>query len=112
LNFHIGTSFAKFDALVVLVDGNRQALLGFVLSDYILIKKTLDLTGLGHRWAGGNGFCLLIVGNDLIADVNAFITDVDGGTGNQFLNFILRLTTERTAQRVVGSSNHRCRGSP
>ena len=46
LNFDIRTPLAKFDALVVLVDGNSESLLGFVLSDHILVKKALDLTGL------------------------------------------------------------------
>jgi hypothetical protein len=96
----------------VLVDSDSEALLGLVLSDYIFVKKALDLAGLRQRWARRYRFCLLIIGDDLIADVNALIADVDGGTGNEFLNLILRLTAEGTAQRVVGSSNHKCSGSP
>jgi hypothetical protein len=90
----------------VLVDGDGQSLLCFVLPDYVFVKKTFDLTGLWQRRTGGNGFSLLIVRDDLIANIDALVADVDRRTGNQFLNFILRLTTERTAQGVVGSSNH------
>ena len=78
----------------MLVDGDGQALLGFVLSDHIFVKKAFDLAGLWQRRPRRNGFSLLIVGDDLIADVNALVADVDGGTGNEFLNFILRLTAE------------------
>jgi hypothetical protein len=48
----------------------------------------------------------LIVANDLIADVDTFVADVDGGTRNEFLHFILRLAAERTTERVVTSSYH------
>ena len=40
---------------------------------------------------------LLIVGNDLVADVDALVTDVNGGSGNELLYFVLRFTTERAA---------------
>jgi hypothetical protein len=36
----------------------------------------------------------LVVGNDLIADVDALVADVDGRSGNKLLNFILRFTAE------------------
>jgi len=48
LNLHLRTSASQLDPFVVLVDGNGQALLGFVLSDYILVKKTFDLSRLGR----------------------------------------------------------------
>src|SRR2546425_3370922 len=94
LNLNLGTSASQLDPFVVLVDGDGQTLLGFFLSDYILVKKAFDLSRLGQRRPRRNGFSLLIVGDDLIADVDALVADVDGGTGNEFLNFILRLTTK------------------
>jgi hypothetical protein len=78
----------------VLVDGDGETLFGFVLADHIFVKEAFDFAGLGQRRPGRNGFSLLIVGNDLIADVDALVADVNGGTGNEFLNFILRLTAE------------------
>jgi hypothetical protein len=78
----------------VLVDGDGETLLCFVLSDHIFVKEAFDFAGLGQRRPRGNGFSLLIVGNYLIADVDALIADVNGGTGNEFFNFILRLAAE------------------
>jgi hypothetical protein len=40
---------------------------------------------------------LLIIGNDLVADVDALIADVNGGTRNQFLDFVLRFPAKGTA---------------
>ena len=42
-----------------------------------------------------------------VADVNTFIANVDGWPGNELLHFVLRLTTERATQSVIGSSYHR-----
>ena len=83
LNLDVRTTAADFDPLVVLVDRDRQTLLRLVLSDNILVQKTLNLAGLGKRWARRYGLGLLIVGDDLIADVDALIADVDGRTGNE-----------------------------
>ena len=94
LNFDFSASPTEFDPLVVLIDGDCQSLFGFVLSDHVLIKKVFDLTGLGKRWACCYRFRLLIVSDDLVADINTLVADVDSGTCNEFLHFILRLTTE------------------
>src|SRR6476619_547966 len=49
---------------------------------------------------------MLVIADDFIANVDAFIADVDCGTRNEFLDFVLRLATERTTERVVTSSYH------
>src|SRR6185295_15255176 len=110
LYLNVGTAAAQLDALVMLINRDRQALLGFILSDHVLIQKVFDLSRLGQRRTSRYRFSLLIVGNDLIADVNALITDIDGGAGNEFLDFVLGLAAEGTAQCVVGSSNHISKG--
>ena len=53
-----------------------------------------NFTGLGKGRPSSYGLCLLIIGDDLVADIDALVADVDGRTGNEFLNFILRLTAE------------------
>jgi hypothetical protein len=78
----------------VLIDGDGQPLLGFVLSNHVLIEEAFDLTGLRQGWARRYRLSLLIVGDNLIANVDAFVADVDRGPGNELLNFILRFATE------------------
>ena len=42
-----------------------------------------------------------VVGNDFVANVNALITYVNLASRYQFLDLVLRLSTERTTQRSV-----------
>src|SRR3954462_2064720 len=90
----------------MLIDRDREPLLGLILPDYIFIEKGLDFIGLGKRWPRSYRLGLLVVGDDLIADVDALIADGDGWPGNELLDFILRFPAERASQRVVGSSYH------
>src|SRR5437588_10011063 len=90
----------------MLVNRDGQALFSFVLTDDVLVQEILNLAGFWKRRARGYRLSLLIVGNDLVADVNALIADVNRGTGDEFLDFVLRLAAKRAAQRVIGSSYH------
>jgi hypothetical protein len=73
----------------MLIDGDGQTLLSLVLSNHILIQKILNLARLRKRRTRGYGLSLLIVSDDLIADVDALIADVNGRTCNQFLDLVL-----------------------
>ena len=70
-------------------------------------RKDFDLGGFRKRRARGDGFGLLVVCDDLVADVNAFVADVDGGAGDELLDFVLRFAAERAAQRVISSAYHK-----
>jgi hypothetical protein len=50
---------------------------------------------------------LLIVRDDLIADVYALVADVNGGASDELLHLVLRFAAERTTQRVISSSYHK-----
>jgi len=94
LNLYVRAPPSQFDPLVVLIDRNGQALLSFLLADYILVQKSFYLARLWQRRSCRYRLGLLIIRNNLIADINAFIANVYGWTGNQLLNFILRFTAE------------------
>jgi len=85
----------------VVVDGDGKLLLRFVLSDYILIEKSLDLGWLRKMYVFGRRLVVLVLINNVLANANAFITNEDRGTGDQFTNVILAFITERTSQDVV-----------
>ena len=106
LNLDIGATARQLDPLVMLIDGDGETFLGFVLADYILIEKGFDFVGLWQGRPRGYRLSLLVIADDLVADVDALIADVDRWPGNEFLDFILRFTAERTSQRVVSSSYH------
>ena len=63
--------------LVVVVDGDRQDLLGVLLADHVVVQELEDLPGLGQlleRELGGLG---QLLGDDVVAEVDALVTDVD-----------------------------------
>src|SRR5713226_8647565 len=90
----------------MLIDGDGQLLLRFVLTDDVFIQKRFDLAGLGQRRPRRYRLSLLIVGDDLVADVDALIADVNRRARNELFDFVLRLAAEGTAQGVVSSSYH------
>src|SRR2546429_7225171 len=106
LNFDVGAPAGQLNAFVMLIDGDGQTLLGFVLADNVFVEKSFDLARLGQRRTRGHRLSLLVVADDLVADVDTLIADIHRGPGNELLHFILRLTAERAAQRVVSSSYH------
>src|SRR5215213_5174628 len=53
LNLDVRTTATEFDALVVLIDGDGQALLRFILADHIFVQEVFDLSGLRQRRASG-----------------------------------------------------------
>jgi hypothetical protein len=66
----------------VVVDGDREGSLGGILADHVLLQHIVDLTRLGQvlQLDRGGGRQLLV--DDLVAEVDALVADVDAGTGD------------------------------
>src|ERR1700674_4938889 len=90
----------------MLINGDGELLLCLVLADDVFVEEGFDLAGLGKRRPRRYRLSLLIVGDDLVADVYALIADVNRRAGNELFDFILRFAAEGTAQGVVSSSYH------
>ena len=75
---------ARLDSLVVVVYGNRERLLGLVLTDYVFAKKRVNLFGLWQV----EFFDLLSQGlaqlffDDLVAELDALVADIDARAGD------------------------------
>jgi hypothetical protein len=68
------------DALVVVVDGDRELLLGDVLTDDVLVQESPDFGGLGEMLRrSGRGLILLVVLEDRVTDTDALVADVSAG---------------------------------
>jgi hypothetical protein len=83
------------DAFVVIMNRHRQDLLGALLADYVLIKNSFNFRGFWHIGGGAN--ILIVVAffsDDIVAEIDAFITDVNGWTGDQLTNLVLTLPAE------------------
>src|SRR5262249_9252497 len=92
--------FAGLDALVVIVDGHRQGLLGLVLADHVRVEELVDLPRLGQAVPfelGGLGELLL---DDLVAEIDALVAYVHTRPGDELLDLLLTLTAQRALQQV------------
>ena len=85
---------AQLDPLVVIVNGNAQLLLADVLTDHVLLKEVLDLSGLGEGFLDGGSFGTDVIRDDLVANIYAFVADKDRRTGDQFFDVILALVAK------------------
>ncbi len=101
---------AGLDALVVVVDGDREGPLGRLLADDVLLEEVEDLLRLrqlDHGDLGGLGELLL---DDLVAEIDALVADVDTWSGDELLDLLLGLAAEGALEEVgpVPDASH-CR---
>jgi hypothetical protein len=90
------------NALVVVVDGDRERALGGLLTDHVLLQDGVDLHRLGQvlEVEGGRARELLV--DDLVAEIDALVADVDARSGDQLLHLALRLAAEAAQELLVG----------
>src|SRR5213594_927488 len=109
----------RVDPLVVIVDRDGEGLLRLLLAYHVLVQHVLDL-----GWRGDLRDCLgdlplLVLRQDLVAEGDALITNVDRRAGNELPDRVLRLAAEGAAEvlivghlalvwesRVTGASRH------
>src|SRR5688572_12469070 len=77
------------------MDGDGEDLLRPLLADDVVVRDFFDLAGLGDLGeAGGGLFAVDLLGDDVVAEGDALIADIDRGPGDELLYFTLRLSTE------------------
>src|SRR5208337_919705 len=82
----------------MVVNGHREDFFRPLLADYVLVQNILDSSGLGNLRGPCRTLPFVFLGNDVIAEFHAFITDINRRTGNQFLDFILTFSAKRTSE--------------
>ena len=112
LDFESSTSLPRgpvhLDALVVVVDGDGELLLGLVLADDVFVEESLYFLRLGQMGGGGSGlYVAAVVFEDRVADGDAFVADVGARIiawrRDQLGDCVLRFMAERAAKCVVGT---------
>ena len=100
------------DALVVVVDRDRQGALRLFLRDDVFVQRAVDLLRPGQvlEVEGGRGGELLV--DDLVAEIDAFVADIDAGTGDELLDLPLRLAAEAAEKLLVSFTRARHPVSP
>src|SRR6185437_11276713 len=95
------------DALVMIVDRDRELLLGLLLPDDVAIEKGFDLRRPRQPPIRRRGLLALFVVENLLAYSNALVANIRawifGGRADELLDLILRLMTERASQRLFWS---------
>ncbi len=88
--------------LVVVVDGDRERPLRRLLADHILFEEAEDLFRLRKLELAGLGLAGLgeALFDDLVAELDALVADVDAGTGDELLHLLLALSAERALEQV------------
>src|SRR5438477_3573131 len=86
------------DPLVVVVDRDGELLLRALLADDVLVEELLDLLRGGQRGPRAAVLETVVVGDDVVADLDAFIADEYRRTRNKFPEVVLILDTERGSQ--------------
>ena len=98
----LNVPFAIADALVVVVDRHAERALGRLLADDVLLQDRVDLDRLRQVLeVEGRAPGQLLV-DDLVAEIDALVADVDAGTGDQLLDLALRLPAEAAEKLLVG----------
>ena len=103
----LGLRLHHLDALVVVVDRDRERALGRLLAHHVLLEDRPDLLRLREILEiEGRGARQLLV-DDLVTEVDALVADVDAGTGDELLHLPLRLPAEAAEELFVGVSGSR-----
>ena len=103
----------RIDALVVIVDRDGEDLLRALLADHVLVEDSLDLARLRDGRCRGEAFFLVaLLGDDVVAEVDALVADVDGRSRDQLADLVLALSAEgadEIAAAIISVLGH---GSP
>ena len=99
-------------ALVVVVDRDRERALGLLLGDDVVVQDGVDVERLRkvvEVELGGSGELLV---DDLVAEIDALIADVDARSSDQLLDLSLALAAETAQELLVALARPRHPVSP
>jgi hypothetical protein len=86
----------------VVVDRYRERALGLLLPYDVLVQYAVDLLRLRQIVdVEGRGSGELLV-DDLVAEIDALVTDVDARPGDQLLDLALRFAAETAEELLIG----------
>jgi hypothetical protein len=71
----------------VVVDGNRQRPLRLFLRDDVVVENGVDVLRLREVFEVELGRRGQLLVDDLVAEIDALVADVDAGPGDQLLSF-------------------------
>jgi hypothetical protein len=91
-----------FEPFVVVVDGDREHLLGMNLTDDVVVEDFTDLLRGRNTVARLRQRGLALLADDVRTQLHALVADEDGRPGNELAHLVLALAAERAVERVLG----------
>src|SRR6201999_651383 len=88
----------------VIVDRNREHLLGVALADHIIVEDLADFLRGRDAVARLHQRGLVLLANDVHAQLDALIADEHGRDGNELAPLVLALAAERAVERILGTA--------
>jgi hypothetical protein len=92
---------AHLHALVVVVDGDRERSLGLLLRDDVVVEDGVDVARARQVVEVELGRSGQLLVDDLVAEIDALVADVDAGAGDQLLHLALALAAEAAEELLV-----------
>ncbi|MCY1220294.1 hypothetical protein D9M72_323040 [compost metagenome] len=96
---------AGLDPLVMVVHRDGEGTLGRFLADDVFLQEIEDFARLGQFEAAKVRYFREFLFNDLVAELNALVADVDAGPGNELSHLLLALSAERALQQIRALAN-------
>src|SRR3974390_3815873 len=88
----------------MIVDGDREDLLGVILADHVVVEALSDLLRRRNAILRFRQRGLLLLTNDVRAKLDAFVADEHGRAGNELAHLVLAFAAERAMERGLGLS--------
>ena len=88
-------------ALVVVVDRHRERPLRLLLGDDVVVQDRVDVPRAREVVEVERGGRRQLLVDDLVAEIDALVADVDAGAGDQLLHLPLALAAEAAEQLLV-----------
>ena len=92
---------AMGEALVVVVHCHREDPLRVILADHVVGQHLADLGWRGHPVAALDPRALVLLADDVHAQLDALVADEHGGPRDELAYLVLALAAERAVERVL-----------
>ena len=90
------------ETLVVIVDRDREHLLGVILTDDIVVENFAYPLGSQNAIARLHQRGFILLADDIHAQFDALVAGKHGRTGDELAHLVLALAAERAIERVLG----------
>ena len=89
------------EPLVVIVDRDREHLLGVILPYHIVVENLAYLLGGRNAIARLHQRGFVLLADDVHAQFDAFVANEHGRAGDELAHLVLALAAERTVERIL-----------